>query len=279
MQSGNFKSLRPFVAVAMLVVLGLAAANALATPTMIDITYNTRVFNDDSNSVLSTSDTWPGGPITISDTVLDGDGAGGEWANLHNWRFSADGLDDAQLQNDDGFWMFADLTLTGARAEAGLQVSPWWSQNVDGRLQVKTSDLNGEIAAFGGRLPFYSFTANHGITYTTGDTVTLGIRYKPNGLSMASPGQIQYYVTLNSVDYTSGPIAFSEGNPAEDPPHGVWGILQPAEVGGVFQPQIDVGNPANGATAVWDNVTFVPEPATITLLVLGGLAIARRRRA
>ena len=278
MQTGSMNPLRIVTTLALVGCLGLAASTALATPTMNDITYNLRVFNDDPNSNLSATDTWPAGPITISDLQLDGDGQGGEFANLHNWRFSTDSLDDAQLQNADGFKMTADLTLTGARAEAGLQVSPWWSPNVDGRLQIKTSDLGGEIAAFGGRLPFYSFSANHGINYTTGDTITLSITYLPRDLDAANPGIIQYAVNYNGNDYSSGWIPFDEGNPGEDPPHGLWGLLQPYEVGGVFQPQIDAGNPANGATAVWDNVTFVPEPATITLLVLGGLAVVRRKR-
>ena len=62
----------------------------------------------------------------------------------------------------------ADVTLSGTGdGEAGLQISPWWSPNVDGRFNVRTPD--GEVACFGGRLPFYSFTGDQGRVLREGD--------------------------------------------------------------------------------------------------------------
>ena len=58
------------------------------------------------------------------------------------------------------------------------------------RFNFRTTD--GEIAVFGGRLPFYSFTGSQGITYTKGDTVRVGVIYDPHSLSMADPATIQY---------------------------------------------------------------------------------------
>ena len=118
--------------------------------------------------------------------------------------------------------------LTGI-GEAGLQVTPWWSQNVDGRFNVRSTD--GEIACFGGRLPFYSFTANHGLHYVPGDLIHLEIVYDPNDLTVSDPATIEYKLSYQGTDYTSGILPFDEGNPAENPPHGVWGILNDARVG------------------------------------------------
>ena len=36
----------------------------------------------------------------------------------------------------------------------------------------------------------------------------------------------------NGTSYTSGPLNMDEANPSEDPPHGRWGILNDARVGG-----------------------------------------------
>jgi len=80
---------------------------------------------------------------------------------------------------------------------------------------------------------------------------------------------------MGGTDYSSGALAFDQGNPAEDPPHGLWGLLTPFGVGGYFQPQ--VGNP------LWEQIEFgdmnyVPEPATMALLGLGSLFLVRRRK-
>jgi len=62
--------------------------------------------------------------------------------------------------------------------EIGLRLSPWWSPDVDGVFMLNTA--SGEIACFGGRLPFYSFTGNHGQTYVKGTSVTLSIALSAN---------------------------------------------------------------------------------------------------
>ena len=186
---------------------------------------NTRIFNDDPTSTLTTTNSYPA-LVEISDTPT---GAG--YANLHNFHLADAGVEHP-FANSEAFSFSADLTISGAgEAEAGLQIAPWWSQNVDGRLNFRTTD--GEIAAFGGRLPFYSFTGSQGLTYTKGDTVRVGVVYSPHSLSMADPATIVYNVTLGATDYTSGPLAFDQGNPAEG--YGTWGNLDDARVGGYMQ--------------------------------------------
>ena len=234
--------------VALAVVLSAAAAMA-ATPAVNSAVLTTRVFNDCPFSTLTTGNSYPA-QIFFDDAK--GDCAG--WANLHIWRYSGDGIAAAIFPNASDFRSAADLVISGVNnAEAGLQVAPWWSQQVDGRLNVK-SDASGEIACFGGRLPFYSFTATYGLQYVKGTTIHLEVIYHQNGLSLASPATIEYLVTYNSVSYTSGAMAFDEGNPAEG--HGSFGMLDGAQVGG-FAQMFNGGVPNETAHAEWTNIVFV----------------------
>jgi hypothetical protein len=212
---------------AMALAVALAPAIAIATPNINGAVILPRVFNDCPGSTFSSANAYPAS-LDLEDISACFGGI-----NLHNWRLSDNGgATAATFANGDAFRYCADLVLTGnGVGEAGLNITPWWSV-ADGRLNVKTA---GEIAAFGGRLPFFSFTGSFGINYTPGELIRLEIVYMPNDLTMANPATIEYRVTYQANFYTSGPLAFDEGNPAEDPPHGLWGILTPAEVGGHFQ--------------------------------------------
>jgi hypothetical protein len=225
------------------------AASAFATPSPNSAVIIERVFNDCPATILTTVNNYPA-QIIIDDVNAGCVG----FANLHVWRFSEDGSNPAIFSNGDAFRFCATLLITGTgQCEAGLQVRPWWSVS-DGRLNVRTTD--GEIACFGGRLPFYSFTGSHGLHYVKGTSIYLEIIYLPNGLSMASPATIEYKLTYNSVNYTSGPLAFDEGNPAEDPPHGLWGILTPAQVGGHDQFFVGQSGPTGNARVEWDDICY-----------------------
>lgn len=229
--------------------LALMAGAAFATPNPNSGVVLERVFNDCPASTVTTTNLYPAS-ITISDQGSNCFG----FANLHVWRFSEDGATAAQFSNNDAFSFEFDVMIDGTgHGEAGLQVRPWWSES-DGRINVRTTD--GEIACFGGRLPFYSFTGAHGITYVKGTTIHLEVIYLPNSLTSVDPATIEYKATYNSVDYTSGPLAFDEGNPAEDPPHGVWGILTPAQAGGHMQVLWQAGGPNTNLTTTWSNITF-----------------------
>ena len=204
----------------------LFAGNAFALPTVNSIMTETRIFNTCPTTSISVIDN-EFASIVIDETDNDCFG----FANRHAWSFSGDNSTMAQFQNNDGFLFCATVTGSGTGdGELGLRLSPWWSQNVDGTFMLNTR--SGEIAVFGGRLPFYSFTVQNGQTYVKGTTVRLQIEYRPNGLSAASPGTIQYTLTNANGTFTSPVLAFDEGNPSEDPPHGRWGILQPSTAGG-----------------------------------------------
>ncbi len=241
------KCLAPLGVFLLLSTLGIAG-NALATPDINSAVLNLRIFDDCFTSTLTTNNNYPAS-ISINDNWNCSTG----FANLHNWRFSTDGATSANFENDDAFSFSATLVISGSgHGESGLGISPWWSQNVDGRINVRTTD--GEIACFGGRLPFYSFTGSNGITYTKGNPITIEVTYLANGNSMASPATIQYDIDYLSNSYSSGALPFDEGNPSEDPPYGLWGMLNDARAGGFVQ--VFIGGAPNSLDATWSDIKF-----------------------
>jgi hypothetical protein len=231
--------------------LAVLAGSAVATTVPSDAVVVERVFNDSFASILTVTNNYPTS-VNINDVAAGPLG----WANLHVWRFSEDGSMVQEFANTDGFRFAADLTITGdGKAEAGLQISPWWSPLVDGRFNVRSTD--GEVACFGGRLPFYSFTGSQGVTYTLGTTVHLEMVYHTNQeMNVLQPATIEY-IYNDGTQYTSGLIPFDEGNPAEAALHGLWGILSPATAGGHFQ-FFDMATDGVGTTMTvdWSNIEF-----------------------
>jgi hypothetical protein len=244
------KTSRVSILCAAALLLAAFAGNALATDTPSSAVTLLRIWNDSFASILTVDNSYPS-LIMIDDTCAGPLG----WANLHAWRFSTNGATAQEFSNTDGFRFSADVTLTGTGdGESGLQVAPWWSQS-DGRFNVRTPD--GEVACFGGRLPFYSFTASHGVSYVKGTTVRLTIIYTPNqDMDEEHPATIEYIYDDGAM-YSSGPLPFDMGNPAEDPPHGLWGILSPAYAGGHFQFN-NMAGAGDGANfhVEWENITF-----------------------
>ena len=155
--------------------------------------------------------------------------------------------------------------LSGSgRGEGGMQISPWWSHEVDGAFYINADPVGfGEIACFGGRLPFYSFTTAYGLHYNKGETVYIEMTYSPNGLNSGSPATIDYVYRDGSGTYDSGPLAFDQGNTAEDPPYGLWGMLNDGRVGAYVMAKV---MPTEGFsfTGTWADIRFEPLGATPT---------------
>jgi len=122
---------------------------------------------------------------------------------------------------------------------------------IDGVFMINSG--TGEIACFAGRLPFYSFTVGYGLTYVPGTTVHMEIEYLANGLSSVSPATIKYTYTDGSGTYSSPVLNYDEGNPAEDPPHGLWGNLNDSMAGGYFMPRANSGA---DLTCTWSDIVF-----------------------
>lgn len=217
-----------------------------------------REWNDCPASTLTATNSFPA-MIEISDQNVDCFG----YTNLHSWGFSADGgASRIQFENCSAYHFCADVTVTGnGNGEAGLILAPWWWPSAGGKFMLNVT--NGEIACFDGRLPFYSFTAAYGITYVRGTTVHMEMTYLPHGLSSADPATVEYAIRIGATSYSSGPRPFDEGNTTQDPPHGLWGALNPHYAGGYFQPNAG-GGASVGLTARFSEICFDNLQATPT---------------
>lgn len=250
------------LACSALLVVALASA-AFATPSPNSARVDSRIFNDCALSTLTVNNNYPAF-ITIDDVMHP---ACVGFANLHSWSFSEDGgVTSSLFKNGSNFVFCARVKIDGpGQGEGGLRFGPWWSPLADGRFMINAEAGHvppGEIACFGGRLPFYSFTGAHGISYVKGTEVFMQITYTANGLSSGSPATIQYRYQDGSGTYDSPVLPYDEGNPNEDPPHGLWGCLHDAMVGGYFQPRANSGT---GLTATWSEICFTNADVVPTL--------------
>ena len=248
------------------VLLLICAGAAGATPTVNGATIELRTFNDCPISTVTSTNNYPA-LIRITDTM---DSACVGFANLHSFSLSADGgATSAVFNNNSNFHVGADINISGAgQGEGGLRISPWYGKFVDGRFMANAT--TGEIACFGGALPFYSFTGNHGISYVKGTTIRLEATYRAHDLSSGDPASIQYRVVYNNTTYDSPVLPFGEQNPNECKAggvyHGLWGMLNDGRVGGYFQPRANTGA---ALTATWTNIDYCIVAAVGTPLANG----------
>jgi len=234
--------------------LALAAA-AFATPTPNGAVIHTRVFNDCPISILTTTNLWPA-LIEINDQNQPPQPLCAGFANMHTWHFTNAGV-DSMFSNGDAFEFSSTVILNGA-GEGGLALSPWFSPDADGLFNCRTTD--GEIACFGGRLPFFTFTGAFGLTYVNNTPIQLGITYLPRGLSASNPAQIVYNIRYNSINYTSGLLDFNQTNPNDPAYHGDWGALTPYYAGGHDKMFLFPTGSPHGMDARWNDIQFSTSP-------------------
>jgi hypothetical protein len=271
MKRNSYSSL----AFAAVVALGLVASSlAIAadginclppvnTPSANSAVMMPRVWNDCAASTLTLVNNYPA-LVSISDTDVECFG----YTNLNVWALSEDGITPAVFENCSHYQFSCVFNGSGSQVgpggagEGGLRLSPWWSLQADGRFNVRIGG-NGEIACFGGRLPFYSFTGAYGVAYTPGTDIWLSIIYAPHALTVADPATIEYKIYYQGNTYTSGFMPFDQGNPGEG--HGEYGALFPAQVGGYLQAP-NQPQPRDGRlwsySAQWKNIHYVGPSAT-----------------
>lgn len=234
------------------------------------------VWHGDASSDFSAS--FANGCLTLSDASTDCQGNSPDWyslcgwGNRHNWFLSMDGISPTFFDPDsDGSSLELEVTfdltpVMQARrtVEAGLFVlerpfpryprdvndqGNWWA---DGVLMVASESAGGsggEVAAFGGRLPFW---AGGGVRYT-GGPITLVFRY--DGQQKRAQYEVRYgNTTATSPWLDPGDSASSYNNG----PHG----LRFFHLGGYLQVNIAGQNGATDlppnfhAIARWCRIKF-----------------------
>ena len=243
--------------------VGLAAVNgAYAQVTTINSAVVTpRVFNDIPGATFNSINAYPTF-IAFSETHVS---SATGFANRDVWQYSNNGTTAYQFQNGDYFGASFDLALTGnpisPRKEAGFL----FSTVNDGDIQFVVNTDGHEVVQFGG-ISFYSFNANNGITYGSGNTINLGLVYFKDG---NGKNALQFSANgVRSPVFEFGPTVGS----------GALDIGNGSTLGAYFQIVNDPANPNNAGSALFQNISIVPEPSVLALLGLGLLPLVFRRR-
>jgi hypothetical protein len=240
---------------------------------------NLRVFNDMPAAVDTSTSSYPGS-ITLAQSNVSRVACGG--LNRDVWYFSNNGgATPYSFQNTDYFTSSFGVTLTGGTAGTDLEAgyifsNPTGSFGGDDQMLVTNA---GVVVQFGGP-SYYPFSPAAGgfpgaggsvANYTLGQTYTMGFNYvlDPN----TSLPAFQYSVNGQFAASSPGDTYFDLGGP-------VGGQSPPSTLGGYFQ----IGNaPGNAGQAVFSNISItpvaVPEPASLSMLAIGGVALVARRRA
>jgi hypothetical protein len=260
----------------------IAAAALAAIPVAAQAAINgfhadPRVFNDFSTSTLTINN--PGTnpeAASIDDRNWANDGVGGNGANRHDLRASTDnGASDGVFGSYQGYTISTTFTLTDGsnspRKEVGIRFN---SQNGGDGLFIVNSDA-GEIVAFGAGAPFHSFGSNgSGNGYVPGTQITLTETYIPPGI-VDPRAQMTYsvnYPTRGLVASYTDYFSNLEGAIAGNYTFGVY-----AQGGPNTNPTNDLNDFIHVDFANLQ-ATQIPEPASMALTMLGGVAFLARRR-
>lgn len=254
------------VALSAVSAIALCAGSAVASPSTLNgVTDNTRIFDDFTTSNLNVTNNYASS-VHLTETDFADDGVGGNFANKHAFWLSDDGgATPFDFNYGDGF----DFCVTVTDNSSGIGgVEVGMSTDLFGFGFFGGGLGGGEVAAFGGTLPFHSFGAG---LYTAGDDLGLRMTYRPGPAEFGSPkGTIEYQYQINGGGWTSsGQIVFT--NTEGGFPSG--GFNQFIGLGAQFN------NPIGGtADVTFADIKAVPAPGAMALLGFAGALGARRRR-
>jgi len=248
---------RPIAAIALLAAVG--SANA-AVQDINSVQQANRIFDDFTTSSLTVTDNYAAS-YRIEESNFSDDGQGGNFANKHGAFFSEDsGATRFDFDYGDSF----NAKLTYVDNSSGIDVEAGFLTDLFG-FGFFGGLPNGEVAAFGGTLPFHSF----GNIYTPGDTVDLSMNYIAGTAEGFDPSVIIYGVQINGGGWTSsGAIPFTNGEMG-------WPSAFTQYIG--FGAQFN--NPIGGSADVtFSNIMITPAPGAAALMGALGLVGLRRRR-
>jgi len=225
-----------------------------------------RVFNNNPTSTLTivNSNTIPG-HVNIDDRSFTGTGT-----NRHDVCLSTDnGATDHLFPITEGFTIKANVTLNDGsnspRKEAGFRINTSPAAGQGDALFIINSDA-GEIVAFGG--PFYNFRSPpyNEPAYVPGQTILMGMTYTPG-----APGTLEYFIDRGSGIESSGPLPITNTEGGFVDFHVcMYGQVNPSSTNVEDFLNVDFNNIMASS--------LVPEPASMALIGLGGIAFLRRRR-
>ncbi|MHB8636832.1 MAG: PEP-CTERM sorting domain-containing protein [Fimbriimonadaceae bacterium] len=242
-----------------LVITSLVAASAaIASAQFSNDVIHTRVLNGAPGSTLTVTNNFPTS-VEFSETNIENTTAT-PYANQHNWNLSPDGSTDTALGATES-WSLSftlDLSATGPTTldkEAGFWLGNSGGAGQPGQFIVKS---DGEIAQFGGNLTFHEFhTANSAGDYQLGTSILMSMAYDGT-TNMMTSSETYNGVTQTFTDATT--------------------VVGGYNVGGYALYAVDTTGVSNTGDAVFSNIVPAPEPASMTMLALGAVALVRRHR-
>lgn len=264
---------------------GLASAAIAGDMSQVNgLAVTTRVFNDFGTSDLKvdgvaraqTSETYARaglGDYRVQETFAAG--TVGNYANKHMAYLSNDGGNSALGLHSSQSWKLEfNINITapnGApRKEGVVQIEnprPALGYTDEGRILV-TSD--GEVAVFGGVMPFTGFGNN---VYTRNTTAHVSFEFfAPGAVDAVLGGYRLIFTDAVTGIHDSGIKLWGNAEP-----DGTTGFNEGARIGFAVQNQ---RNPFidDSSDFLFSNITVVPAPGSIAVMGLMGLAATRRRR-